>query len=151
MKFIFKMSFILILWGGLSCIPETTLDEELLPIVYIGVDTITTNDLEEDFCVYTNELFIINDDSIQLHLSQMPFAPIDSPYSFHGNARIYHGKIKQINQQNILKVKWDSDLPEALVCDENKGNTILLKNKKTTLIDLTKDTLCIRNIKCVKQ
>ncbi|WMX17068.1 hypothetical protein [Aureispira sp. CCB-E] len=121
------------------------------PIIYLGIDTTYDHQPTEAYCVHTSKLSIISEDSIILYLGHSPTAPVDSPYGLHGTAMIYQGVVKKVTKNDIVKVEWNFDPSEDIVCDEEFTNQMLIKKDKVTLIDLTKDTLCIGNIECIKQ
>jgi hypothetical protein len=133
-----------------SCQSSIPIKDEF-PIVYFGVDTIYyKDDPTIDFSILTN-ILTISKDSLKITFETHPFAPVDSSYGIHGSLGQYYTTYHQTKVEGIIMAQWDFDFQEEARCTHSNLPTIEFIGKQKTVIDTSKDSLCIGNIVCIKQ
>lgn len=144
-----NITYIIILISSvLSC--DSFRNNSIYPITYKGIDTIYyPEDPTIDHSIQTRILQITTIDSVLLSFETNPFAPVDSSYGIHGSFRQHEATYKDV--EGHLFITWKSDLKTRCTCINNNSSALQFISEREMLLDISKDTICIGDVICVKQ
>lgn len=125
------------------------------PITYIGLDTVFHEADKKEFS-WDSTLLIQTDDRHIVFKQSSPSYDLpskSSPTTAVATLGSYfdcNGIVKKDTLGKLL-IGWELDIKDYFSCQENSTSALQFLSEKEMLLDISKDTICIGDVICVKQ